>query len=152
MEPKDVVNVLRDTHAALVPGGELVDFHPTWPPWARVEWRGETLGELDEPDFPGQLRATEAGMAEAVRIGLFRRVAERTHDIREYYDDAAELIETWSEHTTPALEERLRKTRGPVDVVERVVFHHYRALEERSDASGSAASPTLIRPGSATSP
>jgi hypothetical protein len=129
MEPKDVVNVLRDTHAALVPGGELVDFHPRWPPWARVEWRGETLGELEEPDFPEQLRATEAGMDEAVRIGLFRHVTERTHDIHEYYDDADELIEEWSEHTTPELEERLRATRGVVHVVERVVFRLYRAVE-----------------------
>lgn len=141
------MNVLRDTHKALAPGGELVDFHPTWPPWARVEARGEALGRLVEPDFPALLRATEAGMDEAVRIGLFRRVAARTHDIVEQYDDAGELIDAWRENVASDLERRLRAVRGPVQVVEKVVFRLYRAV-----GSGSTASPTLTRPGSTISP
>jgi hypothetical protein len=123
------VNVLRDTHRALVPTGYLLDFHPTWPPWARVEWRGEALGDLEEPEFPDLLRATEEGMREAVRIGLFRRVAARTHEIAEHYDDAGELIDAWRENTSTELEARLRATSGPVQVVEKLVFRLYRALE-----------------------
>lgn len=123
------MNVLRDTHNALAPGGALLDFHPTYPPWARVEAGGESLGELVEPEFPAQLRATEAGMREAVRLGLYRRVAARRHEIREHYDDADELIETWSDVVEPHLERRIRATAGPVAVVDQLVFRLYcRAL------------------------
>lgn len=141
------MNVLSDTHKALVPGGALLDFHPTWPPWAQVTVRGERLGQLEEPDFPAQLRVAEAGMRDVVRSGLFRRVAARTHDIVEHYDDADELIDEWREQVGPDLEQRLRATSGPVQVVEKVVFRLYRKL-----GSGSAASPTRTRPGSTTSP
>lgn len=120
------MNVLRDTHRALGPEGELLDFHPKWPPWARVVARGETLGRLAEPEFPAQLRAADAGMREALRIGLFRRIATRTREIREHYDDADELIEAWDDVVDAGLERRLRATRGPVDVVEKVVFRLYR--------------------------
>ena len=119
------MNVLRDTHQALVPGGDLLDFHPVVPPWARVEAGGRTLGYIDEPDFPEQLRATEAGMDEAVRLGLFRHVAARTRWLREHYDDATELIDTWE--LEGELERKLRKVDGPVDVVDKVVFRLYRS-------------------------
>jgi hypothetical protein len=120
------VNVLRDTHRALEPGGHLVDFHPTWPPFSRVEGDGRVLGPLEEPDFPEQLRATEAGMDEAVRLGLYERVAAETHEIGEQYDDADELIEDWE--ITGELETRLRAVSGPARVVSKVVFRLYRAI------------------------
>jgi hypothetical protein len=139
------VNVLRDTHRALVHGGLLLDFHPVAPPWPRVVASGETLGELRLESFLDDLRATEGGMAETVRLGLFKRVAARTHEIAEHYDDADELLETWSDEEeqwmSAELERRLRKTAAPVDVVERLVFHLYQRLE-----SGSA-SPTRRRRG-----
>jgi hypothetical protein len=127
------VNVLRDTHRALSPGGFLLDFHPIAPPWARVLAHGEELGELREDQFLDDLRATEAGMREAVRLGLFESVADRTHDIAEHYDSPSELLETWP-HDDEAwmsadLERRLRSTTGPVDVVERLVFRLYRRID-----------------------
>ena len=120
------MNVLRDTHQALVPGGDLLDFHPVVPPWASVEAGGRTVGHIDEPDFPEQLRAAEAGMDEAVRLGLFRHVASRARRLREHYDDARELIDTWE--LEGDLERRLRTVDGPVDVVDKVVFRLYRAV------------------------
>jgi hypothetical protein len=122
------VNVLRDTHRALVPGGDLLDFHPTFPPWARVEAGGETVGELQEPSFPEQLRAAEAGMEEVVRRGLFRSVAEQTHELREHYEDADELIDVWQEEISAELEQRVRAAPGKLEVVDRVVFRLYRAV------------------------
>jgi hypothetical protein len=124
------VNVLRDTHRALVPDGLLLDFHPTWPPWPSVVARGKRLGRLQEPNFPEELRATEGGMNETVRLGLFRRVAARIHEIREYYDNANELMEGWDDGVwvSPALERRLRATTGAVQVVEKLVFHLYRKI------------------------
>jgi hypothetical protein len=122
------VNVLRDTHRALVPGGDLLDFHPIFPPWARVEADGRLVGELQEPSFPEQLRAAEAGMDEVVRRGLFRLVAEQTHELREHYEDADELIDVWQEEIQPELERLVRAARGRLQVLDKVVFRLYRAV------------------------
>ena len=127
------MNVLCDTHRALVPDGLLLDFHPISPPWPRVVARSGQLGELRYEPFLDDLRATEGGLLETVRRGLFERVAERTHDIAEHYDDPGDLLETWSDDEeqwmSAELERRLRSTTGPVDVIERLVFHLYRGLE-----------------------
>ena len=127
------MNVLRDTHRALVPGGLLLDFHPISPPWPRVVARSGELGELRYQQFLDDLRATEGGMAETVRLGLFVPVASRMHEIAEHYDDPDDLLETWSndeeEWMSVELERRLRSTAGPVDVVERLVFRLYRRLD-----------------------
>jgi hypothetical protein len=125
------VNVLGDTHKALVPGGLLLDFHPVAPPWPRVVARSEELGALRYEPFLDDLRATEGGMAETVRRGLFERVADRTHEIATHFDNTHELLDEWlteeeEEWTSPGLERRLRARTGPVDVVNRVVFHLYR--------------------------
>jgi hypothetical protein len=129
------VNVLRDTHRALVPGAELLDFHPVVPPFARVEAGATVLGLLEEPDFPEQLRATEAGMDEAVRLGLFEPVAAQTRELSEHYDDADELIDAWE--IEGDLERAVRAAVGPLRVVEKVVFRLYRRVE-----SGPTVSPT----------
>jgi hypothetical protein len=122
------VHVLRDTHRALVPGGHLLDFHPTVPPWARIEAGGELFDELEEPSFPAQLRAAESGMREVVRRGLFGQLASRTRELREHYEDADELIEAWEDVIQPELAGRLRAARLPLTIVDKVVFRLYRAL------------------------
>lgn len=124
------MNVLRDTHRALAPDGLLLDFHPLAPPWPRVVAHGEEIGELRELKFLDDLRAVEAGMRETVRAGLFERIAGRTHEIAEHYDDAADLLDAWPNDDEEAwisdeLERKLRSTTGPVEVVERLVFHLY---------------------------
>jgi hypothetical protein len=125
------VDVLVDTHEALVPGGLLLDFHPVVPPWPRVEARGRRLVSLRDRNFPGMLRATEEGLEQTVREGRFRRLASRTHDIREYYDDAEDLLDGWGDESdewiSPEVRRRLEAVTGPVDVVERLVFRLYRA-------------------------
>jgi hypothetical protein len=122
------VNVLSDTHRALVPGGDLVDFHPVFPPWSRVDAAGETLGEIEEPDFPEQLRAAEGGMDEVVARGLFRPLRSLRHDIREHYDDADELVDAWEGALAPELERIVRAVPGPLVVVNAVVFRLYRSV------------------------
>ena len=124
------MNVLRDTHRALVPGGFLLDFHPVSPPWPRVVVRGGKLGELRYEEFLDDLRATEGGMAEMVQLGLFEPVAARTHEIAEHYADPDEALEAWldsdEDWMSAELERRLRSATGPVDIVERLVFNLYR--------------------------
>jgi hypothetical protein len=126
------VNVLRDTHRALVPGGFLLDFHPIAPPWPRVVARDEDLGEFRYDPFMDDLRATEGGMDETVGRGLFERAAARTHDIATHFDDTDELLDEWlpedEDWASPELRRRLRSRTGPVDVVNRLVFHLYRSL------------------------
>ena len=139
------MNVLRDTHRALVPGAELLDFHPIIPPVPRIEAGPTIVGPLDEPGFPEQLRATEAGMDEAVRLGLFTLVTEQTRELSEHYDDADELIDAWE--LEGDLERAVLAATGPLRVVEKVVFRLYRTLEP-----GTTASPTRTRPGVTTSP
>ena len=122
------MNVLSDTHRALVRGGDLLDFHPIGPPWPRVEAAGETLGELEEPDFPEQLRVAEAGMDEVVARGLFRPLRSQTHELREHYDDADELIDEWADAVTPDVERRVRASSGSLHVVDVVAFRLYRSV------------------------
>jgi hypothetical protein len=126
------VNVLRDTRRALVPGGRLLDFHPIAPPWPQVVAGSEELGELRYEPFLDDLRATEGGLRDAVNAGLFEPVSSRTHDIGTHFHDTRELLDEWvtedEEWATPELERRLRSRRGPVDVVDRVVFRLYRRL------------------------
>jgi hypothetical protein len=106
---------------------------------------GEELGELREEQFLDDLRATEGGMHEAVRLGLFEQVSSRTHEIAEHYDDPAELLETWSSDVeswmSADLERRLSATSGAVDVVERLVFHLYRRVNNPAQPDTTAKSP-----------
>jgi hypothetical protein len=127
------VNVLRDTHRALVPGGLLLDFHPIAPPWPSVVApSGQELGELRHEPFLDDLRATEGGMAHVVRRGLFERVGERTRDIVTHFDDPREMLDEWlnedEDWASPELRRRLESHVGPIDVVDRLVFHLYRGL------------------------
>jgi hypothetical protein len=122
------VNVLRDTHNALVPGGLLLDFHPIAPPWPQVVAGDEKLGELHYEPFLEDLQVTEGGLRKTVSLGLFERVAGRTHDIAAHFDDTHELLDQWvdEEWASPELERQLRTRPGPVDVVDRLVFDLYR--------------------------
>jgi hypothetical protein len=116
----------------------LLDFHPVAPPWPSVVARGEKLGELVYAPFLDDLQVTEGGMDKTVRRGLFERVASRTQDVAEHYDDPDELLDAWldseEDWISAELERRLRSATGPVDVVERLVFHLYRKLEPGSGA------------------
>ena len=72
-------------------------------------------------------------MREVVRRGLFERVAARTDEIATHFDNTHELLDDWltdedEEWASPGLERRLRARKGPVDVVNRVVFNLYRSL------------------------
>ncbi len=121
------MHALRQIHRALVPGGLLVDMHPV-PPSTRVEVRGESLGELDDAEFWEIVTATEAPLWE---LDLFALEDELEFDWLERFDSSEDLIEaisTWeSSKIPPALAERARGVKGPIDIWERVVLRRFRA-------------------------
>lgn len=124
------MHVLRQTNEALVPRGVLVDLHPIGV-GAHLEAGGRRLGKLDEADFRELVVATEAGLEEAVRLGLFSREVALRRELVERWDDAEELLEDVAEWETqrvpPDVERRVRATDGPIDLIERFVFQRLRA-------------------------
>jgi hypothetical protein len=90
------------------------------------------LGRLDERDFFEIVRATEAGMDAAVAEELFAFEQELERDIVERFDTVDELFEQasgWVNIRIPdAVRRRLAAAKGPIDLIERVVFRRFRAL------------------------
>jgi hypothetical protein len=129
MEPEGVVNALSRIHRMVKQGGVLLDLHPT-KPFATVEADGVSLGALDEHEFMRIVRATERGLAEVVRAGLFALEEAVTFDVIERFDSAADLVEKvngWEGVRVPrALATRARSGEPPFDVRERVVLQRFR--------------------------
>ena len=122
------MNALRKIHRALVPGGILLDMHPV-PPSTRAEARGESLGEFDDAEFQDLVKTAETRILETA---LFEHDAETEFDWLERYDDPTELLadvkEGWDGCRIPAdVEARIRETKPPVDIWERVVLRRFRA-------------------------
>lgn len=131
MDPEGVVNALSRIHKALKRGGVLLDLHPT-APFATVEGGGARLGPLDEGDFMEIVAATEAGLNETLRMGLFALEKTRTFDVVERFDTADELVDAvrdWVGVSIPSgVAERIRASAHPFDVRERVLLQRFRVL------------------------
>jgi hypothetical protein len=127
MTVEGVVHALRKIDAALVPGGSLVDIHPV-PPSEQAEAAGRPLGRLDESEFFEVVRATER---ELVAADLFELVAEVERDVVERFDTVEEFFEIVGERDgvriPTELAHKVRASRPPIDLRERVVFRRYRA-------------------------
>lgn len=125
------MNVLRRVHRTLVPGGLLLDMHPV-PPSARAESRGVDLGAFSDREFFATVRATEAGLDQTVREGLFAAETELEFNFLERFETAEELLEAvadWQGCTVPSrLRGRIRSAAPPIDIRERVVLRRLRAL------------------------
>ncbi len=125
------MNALERVHRSLVSGGLLLDMHPV-PPAARAVGPEGDLGAFAEDDFFDVVRATEQGLEELVRRGVFVWEAETRFQSRETFDTAVELLETvagWQGfRTSAALERRIRRAGTPLDVTETVVLRRFRAV------------------------
>jgi hypothetical protein len=122
------VNALRNIHAALVPGGALVDIHPI-PPAEQVEVSGRVLGRIDEREFFRIVRAAEEALASS---GLFELEAALERDVFERFETREEFFEIVEEREgtrIPArLATRVRAAPPPIDLRERVAFRRFRAV------------------------
>ena len=124
------MNVLRDTHAALVPDGVVLEIHPTGVA-ARFVARGETLGPLDQSPFRRDVVATEAALEDTVRARLFHRERHVVREVVSRWDSGRDALESVSEWGDAIVHEEVRARveawRGAVELVEAVVFQRLRA-------------------------
>jgi hypothetical protein len=130
MQPEGVVDALSRIHRAVKRGGILLDLHPT-KPFATVEAGRVSLGPLDEREFMHIVAETEAGLAEAVRRGLFVLEEAITFDVLERFQSARELVrkvnEDWLGVSVPkSLARAVRAGNAPLDIRERVVLQRFR--------------------------
>lgn len=125
------MNALSRIHKALKKEGVLLDLHPT-KPFATVEGAGVRLGALDESDFMQVVAATEAGLNETLRLGLFALEKRRTFDVVERFDTADELVDAvadWLGVSIPnRVAERVRASAPPFDIRERVLLQRFQVL------------------------
>jgi hypothetical protein len=131
-----VVNALTRIHAALVPGGIVVDSQPVSaePP---VDGRDGRLGALDMREWARTIDAVDGAILQAVAGGLFAHDGERWCVVVDEFDGGDEFVEivgAWrGTRIPPALAERARAASPPLRVHQDVRLRLLRALP----ASGS---------------
>ena len=108
-----MVDVLTRIHAALVPGGLLVDTQPV-SPRLPVTLDGELIGELDDDEWLQTVAAVDAETDEALAAGLFElRHDERYSVVHEFGsgEECLEVVGAWAGTDVPP-EVALRLERG----------------------------------------
>jgi hypothetical protein len=117
------VHALRNIHAALVPGGLLVDTQPIGPQPA-VAAAGTELGALDMHEWIETIHAVDERVAETIATGLFEQTDERMLVVRDTFDDGPDCLDTirsWRGTRVPQpLADRLAVVRDQVTVDQQV--------------------------------
>jgi hypothetical protein len=126
-----VVNALRTLHAALAPGGPVVDTQPvsTDPP---VEAGSDELGTLDMREWGRTIEEIDGQIEAGVRAGLFAVHDERHLVVTDSFDDGSEMLTTvrqWQgTHIPAALEQRVAHEHVAVHIHQHVRLRLLRAL------------------------
>jgi hypothetical protein len=92
-----VVDALTRIHAAIVPGGVLVDTQPV-SLRLPVTLGGEPIGELDDDEWLETVAAVDAEIAKAIAAGLFEPEHEERYRVVHEFgsgDECLEVIGTW---------------------------------------------------------
>ena len=117
------MHALRNIHAALVPGGLLVDTQPIGPQ-PRVAANGREFGTLDMREWLETIHAVDERVAETIAAGLYEQTDERTLVVRDTFDDGPnclEIIGTWrGTHVPQPLANRVAAVREQVTVDQQV--------------------------------
>jgi hypothetical protein len=125
------VHALRRIHAALVPGGVVVDTQPVSPRPPVTTPAGE-LGTLDMRGWAGIVDAVDERVALAVDEGLFAIATEPSFVVADTFDSGPAVVETvknWQGTTIPRpLGARLAEQSGVVRVHQEVRLRLLRAL------------------------
>ena len=95
------MHALRNIHAALVPGGMLVDTQPisAYPP---VTANGAELGRLDMREWLETIRAVDDQVAVTLTAGLYTPVHDRELTVTSTFDDGPDCLEIAGSGKAPA--------------------------------------------------
>src|SRR5688500_18485903 len=85
-----MVDALKRAHQLVVPGGAIVDLHPTEEP-SLVQIGDFTIGQVDGGDAPQRHAAAGAAVATAIRDRLFALDGVRDFGFYTYADTIEEL-------------------------------------------------------------
>ena len=125
------MHALRKIHAALIPGGVLVDTQPVSPD-SRVDAADGRLGRLDMREWRRTIDAVDCRTAEAIDRGLFAIEGEQMIEVVDQLDSGAEFIEVvgaWQGTTIPSeVIERANAARPPIRVAQDVRLRLLRPL------------------------
>ena len=124
------MNALRRIHAALVPGGLVVDTQPV-SPWPAVTTPGGELGALDMRGWAEIIEAVDGQVELVIDEGVFTRAVRPSLVVADTFDSGPAVTETvrdWQGTVVPAaLADRLARHNGPVQVHQTVRFRVLRA-------------------------
>jgi hypothetical protein len=124
------VRALRNVHAALVPGGVVVDTQPVSarPP---VESDAGALGTLDMTEWAQLIDTIDASAEEAFAGGWFAIEAESRFVVTDAYDDGEDFlshVRNWmGTRIEPELERAVRGEHGRVRVHQEIRMRLLRA-------------------------
>ena len=126
METEDVVNVLRNVHQAVVPGGRVLDIHPVGADMP-IRAGPPGLGFVDAGKFAQVVAAMNDAVAEVESEGLLEHVRSIRRQVVERFEDPAEALEEaagWSNLRLPAaVARRLREAEErPIEFVDNVRY------------------------------
>jgi hypothetical protein len=126
-----VVHAPRRIHAALVPGGIVVDTQPL-SPRPPVDTATDRLGTLDMREWRRTIDTVDGRIAQAVDEGLFAIEHEQVFEVADQFDSGAEFVEVvgdWRGTLIPApVVKRATAARSPVRVTQDVRLRLLRAL------------------------
>ena len=120
------MNVLRNVHQAVVPGGRILDVHPLGIDMAvRAGSRG--LGFIDTRKFAEVVAAMNECVTQVESEGLLEHLRSVRRHVVERFDDPAEAIEeaqTWENLRFPAAVKRrlAQATERPIEFVDTVRY------------------------------
>ena len=117
------MNALTRIHAALVPGGLVIDTQPVSasPP---VASNGRELGTLDMRDWRETIQAVDERFADTIAAGLYELEHESWFVVTDTYENGPECLETvsgWRGTRVPSgVAQRLAATTSAVTVQQEV--------------------------------
>jgi len=126
-----VVNALRKIHAALLPGGVLIDTQPISPRPA-VQTSAGHLGTLDMRDWCKIIAAVDERVAQTIDDGLWASEGEHRFVVTDTFGSGAELVDTVKDwqgtRIAEALSRRLTAAGGQARVHQEVQLRVLRAM------------------------
>ena len=125
------MGALRRLHAALIPGGIVVDTQPVSPD-PPVEAANGWLGRLDMREWRATIDAVDARTAVVLEQGLFANDGEHMIEVVDEFDSATEFVEmvgAWRGTQIPsAVIDRANGVRPPIRVPQAIRLRLLRAL------------------------